>query len=155
MSDTICCECPTVKFVVTDDRAVIPSQGTPQSVGYDLTAIEVDKIVGNVVYYRTGLKVIPPEGYYIQIVPRSSISKTGFVLANSVGTIDPDYTGELLIALANIDRGKPPLECPFVKTQLLLKKAEYFNVKVVAETDLPDTERGVGGFGSTDANHTA
>lgn len=141
---------PCVLFVRDDPNSVIPTKGTPLSIGYDLTAISIAKrISSRTVLYDTGIKVQPPEGYYTEILPRSSLSKTGYMLSNSVGTIDPDYTGRLLIALTKVDDTLPDLELPFTRCQLVLRKAEFYNVR---ETDkLTETVRGDGGFGSTDA----
>jgi len=112
--------------------------------------------------YDTGISVEPPEGYYTEIVPRSSISKTGFVLANSIGVIDPTYRGTLKIVLTDVDSpGKliqhnshssqvigRPMTCPFTLTQLVVRKIEEVDIKIVEE--LTVTSRGEGGFGSTD-----
>lgn len=140
---------PSVKFVKLDPHAVTPTKGTPYSIGYDLTAINVyKKISDKTTLYDTGLAIEPPPGYYTEIVPRSSISKTGYMLSNSVGQIDWDYRGKLLIAFTKVDDSMPDIELPFVKCQLVLRKAEYYDMN---ETEkLYETERGDGGFGSTD-----
>jgi dUTP pyrophosphatase len=138
-----------VLFVRDDPKAVIPTKGTPFSVGYDLTAISIyKKLSDRTILYDTGIKVQPPKGYYTEIVPRSSISKTGYCLSNSVGTIDPDFTGRLLIALTKIDESCPDLTLPFTKCQLILRKYEDYTMKEINQLD--QTERGEGGFGSTD-----
>jgi dUTP pyrophosphatase len=140
---------PCIRFVRDDPNAVIPTKGTPLSVGYDLTAISMAKKIGSRTFlYDTGIKVQPPGGYYTEIVPRSSLSKTGYILSNSVGIIDPDYTGRLYIALTKVDDSLPDLELPFTRCQLILRKAEFHTMR---ETDkLEETLRGDGGFGSTD-----
>lgn len=140
---------PCVLFVRDDPNAIIPTKGTAFSIGYDLTAISVaKKLSSRTVLYDTGIKVQPPHGYYTEILPRSSLSKTGYILSNSVGTIDPDYTGRLLIALTKVDDSCPDLELPFTRCQLVLRKAEFYNMREVKELD--ETVRGDGGFGSTD-----
>jgi dUTP pyrophosphatase len=144
-----CPACPTVLLVKDDERAVFPTKGTALSVGYDLTAFSVAKqISAKTALYDTGLIVQPPPGYYTEILPRSSLSKTGYMLSNSVGIIDPDYRGRLLIALTKVDESAPDLELPFTKCQLILRRAEFYNVRETSSLD--DTERGTGGFGSTD-----
>jgi len=144
-----CQDCPCVLFVRDDPNAVIPTKGTPLAIGYDLTAISIaKKLTSRTTLYDTGIKVQPPCGYYTEILPRSSLSKTGYVLSNSVGTIDPDYTGRLLIALTKVDDSCPDLELPFTRCQLILRRAEFFNVCETKE--LEQTVRGDGGFGSTD-----
>ena len=138
-----------VLFVKDNPHAVVPTKGTPYAVGYDLTAISVyKKLSEKTTLYDTGIKVQPPEGYYTEILPRSSMTKTGYCLSNSVGTIDSDYRGTLLIALTRIDEGFPELTLPFTKCQLVLRRHEDY---ILREVDtLSDTVRGYGGFGSTD-----
>ena len=138
----------SIQVEIRDERAVIPSRANETDVGLDLVAIDVAKRLPNgVVLYDTGIAVSPPEGYYIEIMPRSSMSKTGWMLANGVGQIDPDYRGNLLIALVKVVPDAPEIELPFCKCQLILRKAEYASVQVVES--LKSTERGSGGFGST------
>jgi dUTP pyrophosphatase len=138
-----------VLFVKDHPQAVIPTKGTQYSVGYDLTAISIyKKLTDKTTLYDTGIKVQPPEGYYTEILPRSSLTKTGYCLSNSVGTIDSDYRGTLLIALTRIDDGFPELTLPFTRCQLVLRRHEDYKLRQV--DILCDTQRGVGGFGSTD-----
>jgi dUTP pyrophosphatase len=143
-----------VKFFLDDPEAKVPTKGTEYSIGYDLTAIKVHSKIGSrTTLYDTGLIIQPPEGYYTEIIPRSSISKTGYMLSNSIGMIDWDYRGRLLIALTKVDDSLPDLEVPFTRCQLVLRKAEYYFPKVVSsKEELETTARGEGGFGSTD-NH--
>lgn len=137
------------QMTVRDDRAVLPELKTDESVGFDLTAIAHHKqLTKRTSLYDTGIAVTPPKGYYFEIVPRSSISKTGYILANNTGIIDPDYTGNIYIALMKVDDSMPDLMVPFTKCQLILRKKYDFIFERVHELDA--TERGHGGFGSTD-----
>jgi dUTP pyrophosphatase len=137
-----------LQVVKTHENAIMPSRAHPLDIGLDLTAIKKHKTLPHgVIMYDTGIAVKPPEGYYIEILPRSSISKTGWMLANSVGTVDPNYTGNLYIALAPVHLDVPEIELPFCKCQLVVRKAEYLDVTEVSSLD--DTDRGSGGFGST------
>lgn len=137
----------SVKRVSED--AKLPFKTHPNDTGYDLTAIRLEKQLTEKTFrYDTGIQVKPPQGYYMEILPRSSLSKTGYMLSNSVGTIDMDYRGNLLIALTKVDDSCPDLEVPFTKVQLVMRKAELYEVEEVEELD--ETERGSGGFGSTD-----
>ena len=78
----------SIKYEIEDKRAVIPTKAHTTDIGYDLTAIDVYKKISNkITLFETGIAVSPPTGYYIEIVPRSSISKTGYMLANSIGII--------------------------------------------------------------------
>lgn len=149
----------TLKFYKLDESAIIPTRGTSESVGYDLTPVRIHKISERTIFFGTGLAVIPPKGYYTEIVPRSSISKLqiggkNVMQANSIGIVDSDYRGELIIAFrvdgdlheATITEGAKNLLGTRI-AQLLVKKAEVLDVEEVDSLD--ETERGAGGFGST------
>lgn len=139
-----------VNFMKKDNNAVIPSKGNDFAVGYDLTCIK--KVDGDFLsthtMYDTGICVEAPEGYYTEILPRSSFGKSGYVLANSCGIIDPDYRGTIKIMVAKISPNAPDLVLPFKLFQLVLRKNIEYDVKEVNE--LSETIRGSGGFGSTD-----
>lgn len=138
-----------IQFIKRSGQAVTPTRAYPTDIGFDLTAIGLEKIYENgVMLYDTKIAVKPPPGYYVEILPRSSLSKTGWMLANSVGTIDPDYTGNLMIALVRVVPDAPTLQLPFCKCQLVLRKAEYAEMEEV-NGEFKDTVRGDGGFGST------
>ena len=148
-----------LKIKIVDKNAIIPESAGENEVGYDLTAIRFIKKINNFTFmYDTGISVEPPEGYYVEIIPRSSIVKTGYILTNSVGVIDPTYRGTLKIVLTDIDSDfrvnknnnqimNRPLTCPFTLCQLVVRKQESFPIKIVKE--LSETYRGEGGFGST------
>lgn len=93
--------------------------------------------------FDTGIRVEPPAGYYCEIVPRSSMAKHGVMLMNSVGIIDPTYRGTLKVCIAG-----PAPPCPFNLCQLILRPIPPNFVISKVET-LTDTDRGAGGFGST------
>lgn len=139
-----------IRFVVDDERAVVPAKAPPSDIGYDLTVIDVFKQISeSITLFETGIRVSPPEGYYLEILPRSSMSKTGYMLTNSVGTIDPDYTEKILkIALTKVAKELPDIKLPFTRSQLVLRKAEY--AEMVQAESLDKTTRGEGGFGSSD-----
>lgn len=147
---TLYTQIPNVTFTLTDEKAVVPTKGTSYSVGYDLTAVSIHSKVGRTTFYNTHVIVEPPSGFYTEIVPRSSLAKTGYTLANSVGIIDPDYRGNLLIALMKVDDSLPDLQLPFCKCQLILRKYEDFIMTQTNINNLSTTVRADGGFGSTD-----
>ncbi len=116
----------SVFFVKTLPNAVAPIQATERSVGYDLVAVaKVKDINSGTIMYDTGIIVIPPAGFYTEIVARSSLVKSGWILSNSVGIIDPDYTGSLRICLTRVVEGSPEPDLPFKLCQLILRRAEY------------------------------
>lgn len=86
-----------VKVTKLNEKAVIPSRAHDTDTGYDLTMIGVNKILDDVVFFETGVAIQPPEGYYFEVFPRSSISKLPLELANSIGVIDEAYRGEIII----------------------------------------------------------
>ncbi len=140
-----------IQFVKKDPRAVTPTKAGPEEVGWDLTVIDINKKISDkTTLYDTGIAVKPPKGYYTELIPRSSLSKTGHMLANSVGVIDATYRGNLLIPLTCVDDSfKDSLTVPFTKIQLVLRKFEESKMEEVQQLD--ETTRGEGGFGSTDS----
>lgn len=127
--------------------AVLPSKERISDSGYDLTLLYEKKRMGVVTMYGTGLVVDPPSGWYLDVVPRSSIIKRGYILANNVGIIDRSYRGEILVPLIKIDPGAPELELPARVAQLIPRPIVHFPVR--EEDRLSSTDRGAGGFGST------
>ncbi len=142
-----------IEFVKMLPEAVLPSKAHPSDVGLDLVCVKIHKILPNdVVMFDTGLVVNPPTGYYMEIIPRSSISKTCWTLANSVGIIDPHYRGNIYVALRCANTESLNQELPFCVCQLVLRKIEAANVVEVASVDNFSTQasdRNTGGFGST------
>lgn len=135
-------------FKVEHPSAVIPFKSRFSDVGYDLTIIRVSKkYTSNTTLYDTGISLSIPFGYYAEIVPRSSLSKTGYMLANSVGIIDNSYRGNLYIPLTKICSDSPDIDLPFRCCQLIFKKQEFVWMKENVETH--ETSRGIRGFGST------
>ncbi len=164
-------------------NAKIPSRAHESDVGYDVWAIDYKiGLLDSFHNYRpqvtlfTGLSIKPPRGHYWELLPRSSVSKSLLMLANSVGIIDPDYTGELMFKfnfasspkyfpnlhashLSSIRTASEsvenymrnfiiPEEGKFWKVgQLVLRKK--LSCEIVELNELPETERGSGGFGST------
>ena len=141
-----------LRFKKCDPNAVIPTKAYPSDTGYDLTLIRVSKDMSipgfeqKIIMYDTGIAVCPPDGYYTEVVPRSSLSKTGYMLANSVGIIDASYRGSIKVVVTG-DNSLDDLSLPFKGFQLVLRKLE--EVEVVEVDDLDDTVRGDGAFGST------
>lgn len=141
---------PVCKYVKTDENAVIPSKLRASDVGMDLTIIKkFADISKKTTLYDTGIIVTPEFGYYTKIVARSSLIKSGYILTNSIGIIDPTFSSSLKISLTKIDDSLPDLKLPFRCAQLILDRAIPFEMKEITEKDIPETKRGQGGFGST------
>jgi len=133
----------------TDKAAVIPSKSKTSDAGYDLTLIkEEKKWLNNITLYDTGIKIRVNHGLYAEVVPRSSLSKSGYMLANSVGIIDNNYNGNIYVALIKVDPTAPDIQLPFRCCQLIFRQQVYVNM---VETSKPfdETSRNEGGFGST------
>ena len=137
-----------IKVTKTKDNAVIPQKAYDSDSGYDITLITYEKQMGtNLHLFGTGLCVAPDEGFYVELVARSSLMKHGYMLANNIGIIDNHYRGELFVALFKFDQSKPNLELPLRAAQIIPRK--IIDAKIVYSNNLDDTERGTGGFGST------
>jgi len=129
-------------------NAALPEKATEGSAGYDLVAI--DYVYDNDEKYHvygTGLALELPPGYEAQIRPRSSIRKSSFMLVNSPGTIDSDYRGELMVTFKEIDDREQFYEIGDRIAQLIIKKVPDIELEEVS--DLTETDRGEGGFGSS------
>lgn len=136
------------KFMRKRPDAVAPFKSRASDSGYDLTILEKVKTVGDVEFYDTGIVVIPAYSYYFDVVPRSSISKTGYMLANSVGVIDMSYRGNILVPLRKVNKNAPDLELPNRIVQIIPRKIIHIDFQEVQE--FTSTNRGEGGFGSSD-----
>ena len=132
----------------TNKNAVAPFKKSVTDSGYDLTLIDVYKKTDFVTYYDTGIKVSPPYGWYFMLVPRSSLSKTGYILSNSVGVIDRTYTGSILVPLCKIDKNAEDIELPFRCVQIIPMPIVHF--QGAFKDTFEETIIGIGGFGSTD-----
>jgi len=127
----------------------LPSYATPGAAGMDVVAAEdLDLMPGQRHAVATGFRVAIPEGYEIQVRPRSGLAfKHGITVPNTPGTIDSDYRGELKVLLINHGGGPFPIRRGERIAQLVpavVTKAAFDEVGELCETD-----RGAGGFGST------
>jgi deoxyuridine 5'-triphosphate nucleotidohydrolase len=141
---------PSIKVYKTDKDAVIPSKAFEEDAGYDLTIIKkIKDFNSKTTLYDTGIKIEIDEGYYTEIVPRSSISKFGYILANNIGIIDNHYRGNLMIALTKIADDAPDIVFPFKCCQLIVRKQIFSDLYEITDDNLSSTIRNDGGFGST------
>lgn len=141
----------TLKFKKTDPRAVIPARSTPGAAGYDMCAcLEVPVTIypGETVMIPTGIAMEIPLGVAGLIFPRSGMaSKRGLAPANKVAVIDPDYRGEIFIALLNHGKVHQVIQPGDRIAQMLF--VPYFAPELEEVETLTETKRGEGGFGST------
>ncbi len=141
-------ERPVLKYMKISDNAIIPMKANFSDVGYDLSIIGIHSVMSaSTTLYKTGIKLEIPIGYYVEIVPRSSISKSGYILANSIGIIDCSYKGELLVALAKINTDTCDITFPFRCCQLIMRKQIFPDM--IEVNQIETTKRLEGGFGSS------
>ena len=129
----------------------IPQYQTEGAAGMDLCAaieepIELKPLERKLI--PTGLKIELEHGYEAQVRPRSGLSiKHGITLINCIGTIDEDYRGEVCVPLVNISNETYTIQPQERIAQMVIARVEQAQIKVV--TELTETVRGEGGFGST------
>ena len=141
---------PQLPFKRLDPDAVLPERAHPGDVGYDLrSAIDIEVGPGERAMVPTGLAVAIPQGYAGLVLPRSGLaSRSGLTLANAPGLIDAGYRGELICAVVNLDRQTPVTISRRDRiAQLVL--ATIPDLEPGWTDELPPTQRGEGGFGST------
>lgn len=139
---------PTLKIKRLSPNAVMPKQMTTGSVGLDLATCAGAIFYPDVVIQVfTGLAMAIPKGYHGEVHIRSSWGKRGIRLANCTGIIDSDYRGEIILPIINDTPNVYHAPKGERLAQLVLVKDPAFNIEEVTELD--KTERGVGGFGST------
>lgn len=141
-----------IKFIKLNDKAIVPSYGTPFSAGADLYALlgeeKIEIKSGETKLIHTGIALQIPDGLVGLIYARSGIAtKRGLAPANKVGVIDSDYRGEIMVSLHNhsdkpqfIEEGERIAQIVFTP---------YVAVEFLECETLDDTDRGAGGFGST------
>ena len=135
--------------VINKSNNALPEYETPSSAGLDVRCI--DKIVlnpGERILAKTGLFVEIPNGYEIQVRPRSGLAlKHGVTVLNTPGTIDADYRGEIGVILINHGLTVVEFEPADRIAQLVLNKIE--KIQWLQSDSLTGTKRGDKGFGST------
>ena len=138
------------------EDAVIPTYGTEGAAGFDFYSID-DYVVdpGKTVIVKTGLAVAVPVGYYLAVVPRSGVSaKTGIRIANSPGTVDADYRGEVGVIVTNTSNDTFTIDKGYRIAQGIgfpdkSGRKPYFQAQFNLVDELDETVRGAGGFGHT------
>ncbi len=140
---------PVVSF--TGKPGFAPAYATEYAAGADLKAdlsnpVEIKPGERSIV--PTGIHIAIPPGYEGQVRPRSGLAfKKGLTVLNSPGTIDADYRGEIKVILVNLGHETVSLSPGERIAQLII--AEVSSAVFTPSRELPDTNRGSGGFGST------
>jgi dUTP pyrophosphatase len=160
-----------VKIKKLVENAVIPKKATELAAGHDVVVTEINQESEDFVICKLGFALTPPKGYKVVLVPRSSLTKTKWVLQNSPGQGDEDYTGEYQFRFRCIPSGFEPgysngiigpgyysspskvIYEPFPYTlgdrigQMFIEPVIPIEFEEV--TELSTTERNTGGYGST------
>jgi len=131
--------------------AIVPRYMTARAAGLDLSAAldrPIDLAPGQRTAIPTGLAIKLPDGYEAQVRPRSGLAREhGVTLVNSPGTIDSDYTGEIVVLVINHGERAVRIEPGHRIAQIVV--APVVQAELVEVSELPATARGAGGFGST------
>lgn len=134
----------------TDD-VPLPAYMSEHAAGMDLcAAVESTTTVqpGAIALVPTGIYMALPEGFEAQVRPRSGLAlKYGISVANAPGTIDADYRGEVGVIIVNLGTAAFEITRGMRIAQMVIAPVTRADVSVVSE--LPDSARGAGGFGST------
>jgi dUTP pyrophosphatase len=129
----------------------LPAYATPGSAGLDLLAAIVEPVEippGGRTLIPTGLAIELPEGYEAQIRPRSGLAlKHGITVLNTPGTVDSDYRGEVSVLLVNL--GDRPVRLARGERIAQMVVAPVTRIAWREQSELKDTVRGAGGYGST------
>lgn len=141
-----------VKFVKLNSDAIVPSYGSLAAAGADLYAcLDEEKTTfeaGETKLIHTGIALEIPDGLVGLIYARSGIAtKRSLAPANKVGVIDSDYRGEIMVSLHNHSNSRQEISNKERIAQIVF--APYVAVEFEETDSLSDTDRGVGGFGST------
>ena len=128
----------------------LPARATAGAAGYDVASAEPEFTIQPMErrLVRTGLALAIPAGYEAQVRPRSGLAlKHGLTLPNTPATIDSDYRGELLVAVINLGTEPVTVGRGTRIAQMVFQRVE--DVRLEAVDELPPSQRGGGGFGST------
>ncbi|MFY7991611.1 MAG: dUTP diphosphatase [Fluviicola sp.] len=137
--------------VINRSTNELPAYATALSAGMDIRANLSESLILQPLERRlvpTGLFLEIPEGFEVQIRPRSGLAfKHGITVLNSPGTIDADYRGEVGVLLVNLSN--EPFEIQHGERIAQMVVASYTQAELIETTELSATDRGSGGFGST------
>lgn len=139
-----------VQVTRLDPSLPLPTYARSGDAGLDLmAAADVELKPGERAAVPTGLALAIPKGFAGFVHPRSGRAlKEGLTVANAPGTIDSGYRGEVKVILVNLDRDEPVYVARGEKiAQLVVQRVEHAELMEIDE--LPESDRGTGGFGST------
>jgi dUTP pyrophosphatase len=143
-----------INIVKLHDEAILPQYQTSGAAGADLHACLETPVTLQSMERRlipTGLAMAIPQGYEVQIRARSGMSiKHGLTMVNGIGTVDADYRGEVGVLVINLGQEAFTIEPGMRIAQMVV--ARYETAAWNEASELDETERGTGGFGSSGAH---
>lgn len=149
-------DAPELRIRLLREGAHLPEYKTEHAAGMDLCACLDDNAPieippGEIRLVPCGFAMALPPGYEAQVRPRSGLgAKHGITLPNAPGTIDADYRGEVRVPLINLGRRTFIVEPSMRIAQMVVAPVSHAVVRSVEDlSELGETERGAGGFGST------
>jgi dUTP pyrophosphatase len=148
---------PELKIFVdprADPERFFPKYQTEGAAAFDVAAFTSGQMIwlrpNERRLFETGLSVIVPEGYELQVRPRSGLAiKNGITVLNAPGTIDSDYRGKLMVALVNLSGSIHRISDGDRIAQCVLAPVTRPHLSRVSSVNPFETARGTGGFGST------
>lgn len=140
-----------IKIARMDKDTTLPSYKSTGASGMDICAAEnAELIPGEIRMIHTDIYAEIPQGYEIQVRPRSGLAlKHGLTVLNTPGTVDSDYRGEITVILINLGRETVTINRWDRIAQLVVTQVEQVNIEEVSYKELTETDRGTKGFGST------
>lgn len=131
----------------TNELAIIPKYAHSTDAGMDLVAVSMNE-TDKYIEYDTGIAIEIPKGYVGLVFPRSSVSKLDLIQANSVGVIDSSYRNSIKVRFKKLKDNEACVYVPGERiAQLIILPYPMIGFNEVEK--LSDSDRGLGGFGST------
>ena len=139
----------SIDVLISCSEEFLPVMGNPGDAGYDLrSAVDINIEVGHRALISTGVSIALPAGYVALVHPRSGLAaKHGVTVLNAPVTVDAGYRGEIAVTLINHGHETFEVKRGDRIAQIIFQKFETVNFLSVAE--LPGSQRGSAGFGST------
>lgn len=139
----------SIEVLISCEEEFLPVMGNPGDAGYDLrSTLDLTIAVGKRALVPTGVRIALPAGYVALVHPRSGLAtKHGVTVLNAPGTVDAGYRGEMAVTLINHGDQAFEIKRGDRIAQVIFQKFETVNFVSVSE--LPGSQRGSAGFGST------
>lgn len=144
-----------LKIKRLSDKAIMPIRAHEGDAGLDLTATSITSEINEcgqfILVYHSDIAVEIPDGYVGLLFPRSSIAKKSIQFTNAVGVIDSGYRGEIMAKVRNTSGDSVPAVYKVGEKFAQLVIVPYVSdITITETTELQDSDRGAGGYGSSD-----